>query len=178
MNAEHGIEFARIWAMPNRHTFDIKPIKELLKEEVDLSKTWLDPFANKNKLATVTNDLSMEFDTDYHMDALEFLQMYETGSIQGGVLYDPPYSVRQISECYKGVGRTVTTETTQASFWANIKKEIARVTAVGAKVISFGWNSGGIGRNLGFEMQKILLVPHGGPHNDTICTIEVKMKNV
>ena len=42
------------------------------------------------------------------------------------------------------------------------------------KVISFGWNSGGIGKKNGFEIEKILLVNHGSQHNDTICTLEVK----
>lgn len=36
------------------------------------------------------------------------------------------------------------------------------------------WNSGGFGKNLGFEMIEILLVPHGGHHNDTIVTVERK----
>ena len=44
----------------------------------------------------------------------------------------------------------------------------------GGKVISFGWNSGGIGKTNGFEIQRILLVPHGGPHHDTIVTVEIK----
>lgn len=45
---------------------------------------------------------------------------------------------------------------------------------IGGKVITFGWNSGGIGYKYGFEIERILLVPHGGWHNDTICTVEVK----
>lgn len=32
----------------------------------------------------------------------------------------------------------------------------------------------GIGYKYGFEIERILLVPHGGWHNDTICTVEVK----
>jgi len=35
----------RIWAMPNKNTFDIKPIKELILEEMTNGK-WIDPFAN------------------------------------------------------------------------------------------------------------------------------------
>ena len=30
----------------------------------------------------------------------------------------------------------------------------------------------------GFEIERILLVAHGGWHNDTICTVERKIKNV
>ena len=164
----------RKWAMPNKNTFSIKPIKELLTEEVDnKSNLWIDPFANTNKWGNVTNDLNPEYDTDFHMDALDFLKSFKDNSVDG-VLFDPPFSGRQISECYKGFGIEVTNKTTQASFWGNLKKEIARIVKPNGKVISFGWNSGGIGKTLGFTITRILLVPHGGWHNDTICTVEVK----
>lgn len=42
--------------------------------EVDIGTLWIDPFANKNKIASITNDLNTEYDTDYHMDALDFLK--------------------------------------------------------------------------------------------------------
>jgi len=134
---------------------------------------WIDPFANKNKLATITNDLNPDCDTDYHLDALDFLRLFDSNSVDG-VLYDPPFSPRQVSECYKNFGYNVTWDTTKASFWSNHKKEVARILKLGGKVISFGWNSGGIGKELGFEITRILLVLHGGWHNDTICTVEIK----
>lgn len=173
INDTHGIRIERIWSMPNKNTFEIAPIKALLEEEVDLSRYWIDPFANRNKMASVTNDLSMEYDTDYHMDALDFLKMFDDSSVDV-VLYDPPYSPRQVSECYNDVGYTVTWDTTKASFWGNHKREISRIVKIGGKVITFGWNSGGIGYKYGFKIERILLVPHGGWHNDTICTVEVK----
>ncbi len=159
--------------MPNKNTFDIKPVKELIQLELT-DGVWIDPFANQNKLATITNDLNPAYDTNYHMDALDFLKTFQNESIDG-VLYDPPYSPRQVTECYQGVGMNVTSETTRASFWGNQKKEISRIVKPGGKVITFGWNSGGIGRKYGFEITRILLVPHGGWHNDTICTVEVKV---
>lgn len=167
------IDIQRQWAMPNKNTFDIKPIKELIQSELT-NGTWIDPFANQNKLATITNDLNPTYDTNYHMDALDFLKTFQNESVDG-VLYDPPYSPRQVTECYQGVGMNVTSETTRASFWSNQKKEISRIVKPGGKVITFGWNSGGIGRKYGFEITRILLVPHGGWHNDTICTVEVKV---
>jgi hypothetical protein len=167
------MKIERIWAMPNKNTFEIKPIKKLLEEEMT-DGLWIDPFANKNKLATITNDLNPDFDTDYHLDALDFLRLFDSNSVDG-VLYDPPFSPRQVSECYKNFGYNVTWDTTKASFWSNHKKEIARILKLGGKVISFGWNSGGIGKKLGFEITRILLVPHGGWHNDTICTVEIKI---
>ncbi len=167
-----NISIEREWAMPNKNTFDIKPIHNLIMEEIT-DGLWIDPFANKNKLATVTNDLNKEYDTDYHLDALDFMKMFGDNSVDG-VLYDPPYSPRQVSECYNNVGYNVTLDTTKASFWGNHKREISRIVKLGGKVITFGWNSGGIGYKYGFEIERILLVPHGGWHNDTICTVEIK----
>ena len=45
----------------------------------------------------------------------------------------------------------------------------------GGAVITFGWNSGGIGKSNGFEISEILMVAHGGWHNDTICTVDVRL---
>ena len=103
----------RIWQMPNSNTFSIKPIKELI-EKYATGKI-VDPFANSNKLATVTNDLDTQYDTDYHVDALDFLKIFDDNSVDT-VLYDPPYSPRQVRECYKNLGQTVNMQTTQASY--------------------------------------------------------------
>ena len=167
-----NIRLERIWAMPNKNTFEVKPIHDLITEELT-DGTWIDPFANRNKFADITNDLNPEFDTDYHLDALDFLKLFGDSSVDG-VLYDPPYSPRQVSECYNDVGYNVTWDTTKASFWGNHKREISRIVKIGGKVITFGWNSGGIGNKYGFEIVRILIVPHGGWHNDTICTVEIK----
>ena len=166
--------FSRIWEMPNSNTFDIKCISRLIHKYHNLEMISIDPFANKNRIAKITNDLDPEMKADYCMDALDFLKQFQTGSIDF-VLYDPPYSPRQVSECYKKLGKTVNMETTQASFWGNLKKEIARITKANGIEISFGWNTNGIGKTKGFEILEILTVAHGGQHNDTLCTVERKI---
>jgi hypothetical protein len=159
--------------MPNSNTFDIPPIKSLIEKYA--YGFIIDPFANRNKLATVTNDLDLQYDTDYHEDALDFLRRFDDESVDT-VLYDPPYSPRQISECYTKLGRSVNMQTTQASYWSNHKKEIGRIVRPNGVVITCGWNSGGIGKKYGFGIVEILLVPHGGWHNDTIVTVERKVQ--
>lgn len=42
--------------------------------------------------------------------------------------------------------------------------------------ICFGWNSVGFGKQRGFEIIEILLICHGGHHNDTIVTVERKIR--
>lgn len=158
--------------MPNSKTFSIKSIGELIHRYAH--GKIIDPFANGNKIATITNDLDTQYDTDYHMDALEFLNMFEDSSIDT-VLYDPPYSPRQVSECYKNLGQTVNMQTTQASYWSKQKEQIGRIVKENGIAITCSWNSGGIGKKYGFEIVEILLVPHGGWHNDTIVVVERKV---
>lgn len=173
------MKILRKWAMPNKYTFSIKPIEELITTYINtipkINPVIIDAFANNSKIATITNDLDLTYDTTYHLDALEFLQMFSNDSIDM-VLYDPPYSPRQVSESYKKLNRTVNMQTTQASYWSKQKQEIARILKPNGICISCGWNSNGIGKMRGFECLEILLVAHGGNHNDTIVTVERKLE--
>lgn len=169
------IKISRIWAMPSKNTFEIKPIHELIKKYIISKNIIIDPFANNSKIANITNDLDKEYDTNYHLDALNFLKMFENESVDV-VLYDPPYSPRQISESYKKLGKTVNIQTTQSSYWSKQKDEISRILKPNGISISCSWNSNGIGKSRNFQIIEILLVAHGGNHNDTIITVEKKYK--
>jgi hypothetical protein len=137
----------------------------------------VDPFAGNSpfKDRCISNDLDPDIKASYHMDALEFLKRFDNEEVEM-LIFDPPYSPRQVSECYKKMDKTVNMQTTQSSFWGNLKKEIGRIMAPQGIVITCGWNSGGIGKTLGFNIEEILLVAHGGWHNDTIITVERKVK--
>ena len=169
---------SRKWAMPNANTFSIKPIKELIESHLSDGK-WVDPFVRtsifKDRML-FTNDLNTKIMADYHLDALDFLKIFKNNTIDG-ILFDPPYSPRQVKECYDNIGQKVFQKDTKSSFWGNIKKEIGRVVKPGGKVITFGWNSGGCGKTNGFEISEVLIVPHGGWHNDTIATLEIKLED-
>jgi hypothetical protein len=81
-----------------------------------------------------------------------------------------------LKECYEGVGKSLTQPQSQRYF-ADLKDEISRVVCIGGEVLSFGWSSVGMGKNRGFEITEILLVCHGGMHNDTICLREKKVQS-
>lgn len=164
----------RKWAMPNKNTFDIKPIKEFINKNI-FGEMTIDPYSNTNKIAYITNDIDPSMDCDFNLDAIDFLKIFSDNDVDF-CLFDPPYSPRQVSECYRKLDKTVNMQTTQASFWSNQKKELSRIIKVGGGVITFGWNSGGIGKKYGFEIQELLLVAHGGWHNDTIVVFEKKIK--
>ena len=143
----------RAWAMPSHKTFSIKPIAQLLEDE--LGYTFVDPFPYPFK-----------------QDAIEYLKPIPSDSVES-LAFDPPYSQRQLKEMYDGNGISLENPM-NASYWSNCKKEIGRVVKKDGRVMSFGWNSGGIGKKYGFKLNRILLVAHGGQHNDTICTVDIK----
>ena len=159
--------------MPSSETFSILPIKKFVQKWIDGRAVIADPFAHNCKYGTITNDLNPECDTNYHMDALDFLKMLPDNSCDC-VIYDPPYSLRQVKECYEGVGITVTAEHTKASWRARHLDEIKRITKPNGVVLCFGWNTNAVGKTRGFDMREVLIVPHGGSKNDTLCTAEVK----
>lgn len=172
------IKFSRAWCMPSGNTFSIKPIGELIQRYIsglNEGAMIVDPFANTSTFGNVTNDLDPNSPAMYHMDAYDFLRGLST-EFTDMVLFDPPYSSRQVSECYKKFGKTVDMTTTQATYWTKLRSEIARIVKPGGICISCGWNSGGIGKTNGFEIVEILLVAHGGIHNDTIVTVDRKIE--
>jgi len=168
------IMFSRVWEMPNSKTFSIRCIKKLIDKYLKPEDLSIDPFANICKIASITNDLNPEYDTDFHLDAVDFMKTFKDDSVDF-ILYDPPYSLRQVSECYKNVGVEVTMQTTQSSWRAKHLDEIKRILRPNGVVICFGWNSNGVGKTRGFELIEVMIVSHGGSHNDTICTVERKI---
>jgi len=163
--------------MPNSNTFEIGCIKRLIHKYFKFEYNSIDPFANNSRLAKTTNDLNPNYECDYSMDAVDFLKLFDDNSIDF-VFYDPPYSLRQVSECYKNVGIGVTSQTTQSSWRTKHINEISRIVKPEGIVMCFGWNSSGIGKVRGFELIEILLVAHGGSHNDTIVTVEKKQRTI
>lgn len=146
------MKIERKWAMPSHKTFTIKPIKELLLEE--LGSEFIDPFP-----------------FPFKNDALEYLKSIKSNSVDR-LAFDPPYSARQLKEMYSNAGLSYDTK---CSYWSKLKDEIARIMKVGGTVVCCGWNSMGIGKKRGFKMIRILMVAHGGNHNDTIVTVERKL---
>lgn len=158
--------------MPDKWTFKIKPIADLLAKYVGDGKGWVDPFAGMYSPAEITNDLNPKRKALYHMEALDFLKQLK-GTYKG-ILFDPPYSSRQVKECYDSVGRAFSEREAQ-KFYTDIKKAIISLIESRGYSISCGWNSIGMGKKYGFEIIEILLVCHGRAHNDTIVTVERKL---
>jgi len=142
------MKLTRVWAMPDKETFQIKPIKELLLKY------------NKG----IILDL---FPFPFKEDCFKVLERTPDKSVDV-VLLDPPYSFHQAVTTYKDEKHIQIT---------HVYNEVKRVLKDNGLVIHFGWNSNGIGKKNGFEIIEIMLVAHGGNHNDTIVTIEKRFKN-
>lgn len=159
----------RAWAMPSPATFSIQPIACLLKRWLSEKAVVIDPFSGESQLGSHRNDLR-----NGGMEAAMWLSTLDVEA--DAVLFDPPYSPRQISEVYKAVGLYVGREGTQNSrLYKSVKDGLDRLLKPGGIAICCGWNSVGFGKSRGYEFQEILLVAHGGAHNDTIVTVERKM---
>lgn len=122
------MKITRTWAMPNSRTFSIKPIKELIQRYIAeyKPKVIVDPYANGEQFATITNDLDPQYKTDYHLEATSFLQIL-TNNFADMVLFDPPYSPAQVKQCYKKFDLTVDAQSTRTSYWTRQKTEISRI---------------------------------------------------
>ena len=99
------MRITRQWAMPNKRTFTIKPIATLI-DKYKKEGLWLDPFP-----------------FPYKEDCLVYLNRFKDDSADG-VLFDPPYSPRQLKECYDEMGMAL--HDTKSSVWKEWKDVIAK----------------------------------------------------
>ncbi len=163
--------------MPNACTFSIKPIGDMVRKYATESKVSVDPFARDVKVATYTNDLNPNTSAEHHMDGDEFLEWLAAQNIEADlVIIDPPYSPRQVKECYDSIGHKMQQgDALLGAVRKRRKQAIQKLQPVGGLTITCGWNSVGMGKTLGYEIVEILLCCHGSDHNDTIVVVERKV---
>ena len=172
------MKFSRVFSMPNSETFSMRPVAEFISRYAKDRNTTVDPFARNNTFfATYTNDLDPASRAQEHMDAEIACKHWNMkGVVADCALFDPPYSPRQISEVYKSIGLKVGIEETQNSrLYKRVRDALDPLVNHGGYVLSFGWSTNGMGVKRGYEIVEIMLVAHGGAHNDTICMAERKV---
>jgi len=120
------MKITRVWAMPNKWTFTIKPIKDLLLEEILYKEKWVDPFGGAYdseiilpERFIIKNDIDKNMRASFHQDALEFLKTRMNNEFYGSI-YDPPYSITQARQYGKK-------EYASMKYWAECKNELARI---------------------------------------------------
>lgn len=128
--------------MPSCDTLSIKPFKNIFHKYA-FGKT-VDPFARDCELCEFTNDLSKETKAKAHLKADEFLRQLEGMNF---VVFDPPYSLRQVKEIYQSVGVGFTHKDSQNSIRWTIERDIiAAKQKAGDIVASFGWTTTCMGK--------------------------------
>lgn len=167
------IEYSRHFSMPSHNTFTLNPIKKLL-DKYKVGKGWIDPFAGDYSMAEITNDHNPEKPTLFHLEAVDFIESQKNNKFIGA-LFDPPYSYRQVSEHYKVIGKKATQLDTSSRFYSRVLEPLSQIIAKDGLCISFGWNTNGVGKKRGFEIIEIMIISHGGYHNDTLVTVEKKL---
>ena len=118
-----------------------------------------DPFARMSfttKLDNcITNDLNEMMPTDYHLEFKEFAQMmYEQEQEFDLILFDPPYSLRQLKDLYDGVGKDLELWQTQ-NMWGSGKDLLSKCVKNGGYVISLGWTTAGFGKKRGYAKKEV-----------------------
>jgi len=171
---------------PTKWTFNTPRIQKWILEKVSEvidpeEEVVLNLFAGKTLLSDLYEfrvDIVREFidkgemhstQADWIGDAREFpLEWKNDGGKPFKVaLLDPPYNVRKSREKYGG--RIV------GSF-TRIKDDLHMIMDDNARIITWGYSSVGMSARRGYELTEVLLICHSGDHNDTIVTVEDRIK--
>jgi len=131
----------------NKYTFSIKPIRNWV--EINSKGKVLNLFAGKTKLNL--NEYRVDADktmvADWYGDAYDFVKQckmkFDT------IILDPPYAYRKSMEMYNGH---------KASKFNQVKDNLKNVLNKNGRVITFGYHSVSMGKNRGFEQERILLI--------------------
>ena len=160
--------------MPSKWTFQIKPIATLL-DKYGVGEGWVDPFCGQCSMAEFRNDLDpLNTNAQHHLEAEDYLNLVPKESVVGAI-FDPPYSLTQVSRSYNGMGLKFKGKENPTGGFPRVRAKLAQLLDPGQFCISFGWNTCGLGKKNGVEIAEILIVCHGGNRNDTLVTVEKKL---
>lgn len=174
------MEIKYIQTPPKRYTFEMKKVKEWT--ELNSKGLVLNLFAGKTKLNLneIRVDINKEMTKiDYIMDSFSFINFWieEKNDKFDTIILDPPYSLRKAREKYdismKNSNPNVNVHNKKMiGSFTIIKNVISNILAPEGRVLTFGYNSTGLGNARGFKKTKLLLINHFGDYDDTMGIIE------
>ncbi len=144
----------------------------------------IDPFARfsfTNDLPfCITNDLNPDCPTDYHLEANDFCEMILKEHGEGTydlILWDPPYTIRQLKELYDGIGLHLFQEQVQ-NMWGRALKACDKLLKVNGTFISLGYTTKGV-RSRKFQTDEIHIFQsnHTPDAYDTLMTVQRKVQH-
>lgn len=150
----------------NKHPLFQSSIRNILFNEIYINGgLWIDPFADRNyqnqeRLCKITNSINKSYKSDFNLDPLEFLRLFQDSSIDG-VLFNPPSTPTAAAEYYdNSIGSTKGTNCGNSKWWSNMKDEVARILKINGRVIVFGNNTVGMGKSRGFKTSTINIISY------------------
>jgi len=139
-----------------------------------------DPFANQSFTSglynCITNDLNPGFNTHFNLEFKDFAKKMKLDGMKFDlILFDPPYSLRQLKDHYDGIGKDLELWQTH-NMWSEGKDHLIDCLIPGGYIISFGWHSSGWGKKRGMVKKEIHLFEQVAREDryDLIMTIERK----
>lgn len=171
------LQISRVWAMPNKWTFKVAPLRAIIDKYKKIDNIWFDPFAGLCSPCEVTNDLNPKIPATCNLDAIDFVRYLRgfDGRYDGAV-FDPPYSLTQVARSYNNYGLKFNGKDNPTGGFPKVKDIMADLVITGGYVISYGWNTVGMGKSRGFKLIEVLVCCHGGSHHDTLVTVERKLE--
>jgi len=162
------MRFQHMKSQAAKYTFKDKKVRLWVERHVE--GRVLNLFAGKTLLNCneYRNDIREEMPADCHKDALEFVKTW-TGDKFNTIILDPPFSARKSREKYRGA---------MASPLRILKDSLINILALRGIVITFGYHSISMGKYRGFQVERILIISHGGSQHDTIATIERRIPSL
>ena len=162
--------------------FNSPGVKELIEQEVT-EGIWLDPFAGgfiypkTDKLQVITNDFNTRWDTDYNLDVYDFFQEVYKDNYYDGIILNPPLTPTEMKQDFARVGRYLEKRYVLVSFYTEMRSFCQRMTKPDGKIIIVSYNSGGMSKSNGYEIERLRLVCFGKRNQDLICTVNRKADN-
>ena len=90
----------------------------------------------------------------------------------------PPYSLRQLKDCYEGIGSKLQQWQTQ-NMWGRALDACSELLVTNGQFVSMGYHSHGLGRKRGCIKSELHVLEsfHGSDVYDVLLTVEVKVQH-
>jgi len=161
------------WSMPNKETFQMKPIFDFIMKEMVKHDTILIPFAGWkrfNRKGITYIDILPNLPKPYILgdNKIVMQNLIKKRKKYSLIISDPPYSLFQAVHTYNNQ------KMQDISYIRNLYNDLIQE---GGIIISCGFNSTGMSKKRGFEKKEILIVNCGGSHNDFLILKEKKIQS-
>jgi len=162
------------WAMPNKWTFQMKPILAFVEKELFKHTSVLIPFGGMKRWPQHPGmtyiDIEEGRPKPYLLeDCRDVMQeLTKQGKKYSLIISDPPFSMFQAVHSY---GNTKMQDITY------VRQLYDQLLLPGGIIIHCGFNSTGMGITRGYQKQELLVVNCGGSHNDFLILKEKKMQS-